>query len=101
MRAQSPLRKTNPTVLPNFFGVAEELLQLEISRSGGFTTRTTAGDILEKAGIANPDWKVARGSISNDCGLKFVLAAGSDIAWTEGQLLKHQLGLTSVVWRSD
>jgi hypothetical protein len=76
-------------------------VQLEISFSGSFTTGATAGNVSQEAGIANRDWQVASGSITNDCGLKFVLAAGSYIAWTEGQLLKHQLGFTSIVRRSD
>jgi hypothetical protein len=85
LRAELPLEKPDPTVLPDLSVVVQKFLQFQIGAAGSLSAGAASGDVFQEAGVADGNWQVTNRGTANNNGLQFVLAAGGYVSWCKGQ----------------
>src|SRR5215469_18268594 len=100
MRTQSPLRKTDPAVLPHLLAVTKELLQLEVGLVRGLTAGAAACNVFQEARVADGNWKIAGIVTPHHHGLQLVFTSRRYISGCKGLALEPQRARTSLSWRA-
>jgi hypothetical protein len=90
LRAELPLEKPDPTVLPDLSVVVQKFLQFQIGAAGSLSAGAASGDVFQEAGVADGNWQVTNRGTANNNGLQFVLAAGGYVSWCKGQPVEQQ-----------